>query len=182
MTLWRRAPREVYRLYGEEEFFADAPANERSGATSAVHGPQLQRLVGVTMLLAVIGAVGGVIAVTLVSSVAGGRRRGGVRSAAAARGSALATRPDVWRARRSSGVQSAWKRAMEPAQSSPRAGMRARGLAVAPRRRSARVAVNGRVGLASPAQVSMRPEMPEVPASAPIVQRQPVQVEFGFER
>jgi hypothetical protein len=182
MTLLRRAPREVYRLFDEQEFFASTPPEEHIGTLPpGPGGSQLQRLAGATLLLAALGAVGGLIAVTGVASVAGGRRRGGVRLAVAG-GSALATRPDVWRARRSPGVQSARERAIGPARSASRAGMRERGIAYPPRRRGARVAVDGPAGAASPVQVPLRPDVPEATASATVVRRQLVQVEFGFER
>jgi hypothetical protein len=189
MTLLRRAPREVYRLYGEEEFFAATPPDERIGPLPpGPSGNQLQRLAGATVLLAALGAVGGLIAVTGVASLAGSRRRGSVRLAVAT-GSVLPTRPDVWRARRSAGVQFARERAMQPAHSARRAGTRARGTVVAPRRRGDRVAITTSGKSASPAPAPLQPgatAMPsgatEMTAGAPVVRRQPVQFEFGFER
>jgi hypothetical protein len=182
MTLLRRAPREVYRLYGEEEFFADAPLDERiSMAPAGPGGQQLQRLAGATMLLAAVGAVGGLIAITGVSSVAGARRRGGARLAAAT-GSAVPTRSDVSRARTSSGVRITREQRTEPARSAPRADGRDQEHAAASRHRRARVAVTVPVSVATPAQVPVQPSAADMTASAPVVRRQPVQVEFGFER
>ncbi len=70
MTLWRRAPREVYRVYGEEEYLggdalsADeashhAPAHEHGNSRHAVVGSpsyraQAGRLVGLGLLVGVI--------------------------------------------------------------------------------------------------------------------------------
>jgi hypothetical protein len=85
MTLLRRAPREVYRVYGEEEFFADtaAPVEDFDAAHSASADAHRQRLAGATVLLAVVGAVGAAIAITTMSSMTAVRRRGGMRLSAA---------------------------------------------------------------------------------------------------
>ncbi len=74
--LLRRAPREVYRVYGEEEFFATA-ADERSEPTDGAGEQRLQRVAGATVLLAAAGAVGGLIAITSLSTAAGARPAGG---------------------------------------------------------------------------------------------------------
>jgi hypothetical protein len=100
MTLLRRAPREVYRVYGEREFLADMCHDERPEAARSEIGPRrLQRVVGTTMLLAATGAVGGLIAITSLSSVAGDRRRGRADLLAATSSlvSSYAARARVWR-------------------------------------------------------------------------------------
>lgn len=80
-------------MYGEEEFFAAAPDDERIDvARPDLGGHQLQRLAGATMLLAVVGAVGGAIVLTSVPSVAG-ERRGGATRGSAAMGSRAPARP-----------------------------------------------------------------------------------------
>jgi hypothetical protein len=110
------APREVYRVYGEEEFFARVErelslgpsAGERiDAAPSAAGGRMLRRAVGPTLLLAVIGAVGGLVAMTAVpSSSRRGRRAGAAAGGArplAATGSLVASPGagvQVWRAPR----------------------------------------------------------------------------------
>jgi hypothetical protein len=69
MTLLRRTPREVYRVYGEEEFWANAErellaadeelATPHSGGRSA-----LRRIVASGALLTALGAFGAVVALT----------------------------------------------------------------------------------------------------------------------
>ena len=97
MRLPRRAPREVYRVYGEEEFFAAAheppPWSAPESASDA--RAHLHRIAGATMLLAVIGAIGGLIAAASLTSVGGSRRRSGARRVAGLTGSLRSTRPLV---------------------------------------------------------------------------------------
>jgi hypothetical protein len=66
VTLLRRAPREVYRVYDEEEFFA-CPVDPFADTERLVHtslprvvsrGLTLRRLAGSTMLIAVAGVLG----------------------------------------------------------------------------------------------------------------------------
>lgn len=77
MTFWRRAPREVYRVYGEDEYLAgENDAIEDSDPTSETnrhqdrraivsprsHGSHTARLVGIGLLIGVtVGALGIVI-------------------------------------------------------------------------------------------------------------------------
>jgi hypothetical protein len=98
MMLLRRAPREVYRVYGEEEFFATA-ADARSEPTDGAGEHRLQRVAGATVLLAAAGAVGGLIAITSLSTAAGARRRAGADLLAGVRlsGHARAARSRAWR-------------------------------------------------------------------------------------
>jgi hypothetical protein len=100
MTLLRRAPREVYRVYDEEEFFARADRDERMEPTGATGERRLQRVAGVTVLLAAAGAVGGLIAITSLSAATGARRRVGARLLATTGSpvSARAAAAHVWRA------------------------------------------------------------------------------------
>jgi hypothetical protein len=78
-----RAPREVYRVYSESEFFADGADEKRREAEHGVAGARkLQRLAGVTVLLATVGAVGGLIALASLPVLTGGRRRAGSRASA----------------------------------------------------------------------------------------------------
>jgi hypothetical protein len=100
MTLLRRAPREVYRVYAEEEFLADTRCDEPLHTVgAAAGGRRLHRIAGATALVAAAGAVGGLIALTGLQSLAGGRRRERQRPAAvtALTASTRATRPSVWR-------------------------------------------------------------------------------------
>lgn len=101
MTLLRRAPREVYRVYSEEEFLADPLCDERTGTLDAAAGARrLNRIAGATVLVAAAGAVGGLIAWTITPSIAGNRRRERQRAqpAVASIGRTPTSRPRVWRA------------------------------------------------------------------------------------
>jgi hypothetical protein len=72
VTLLRRAPREVYRLYDEEAFVAGADQEERRESTATPPGGRrLRRIAGTTTLLAAMGATGGVIALSRVVSAGG---------------------------------------------------------------------------------------------------------------
>jgi hypothetical protein len=71
MTLVRRRPREVYRVYSEEEYLNGAGAELAgvgewpAGVEPARHGSgerRLRRVAGVAMLTGAVGAVGGVVA------------------------------------------------------------------------------------------------------------------------
>jgi hypothetical protein len=71
MTLLRRRPREVYRVFTEEEYLNGAElefgtGSERPATVEPVRRssdtPRLRRVAGVTMLVGAIGAVGGVVA------------------------------------------------------------------------------------------------------------------------
>ena len=73
MTLLRRAPREVYRVYGEDEFWASAALEpfdgwSRNGRASAIRPSSgrrtLLRTAASTVLLASVGTVGGLMAMT----------------------------------------------------------------------------------------------------------------------
>lgn len=97
MTLLRRAPREVYRVYDEEQFLACAGHDEPFEAVSASGERRLQRVAGATMLVAVTGAVGGLVAITSLSSTAGGARRSsGLLAAAGAALGARTVRAQMW--------------------------------------------------------------------------------------
>ncbi len=61
MTRLRRAPREVYRVYSEDEFFACAA--DENPTESATGVERRRRVVGVASLLAAIAAAGGLIAI-----------------------------------------------------------------------------------------------------------------------
>jgi hypothetical protein len=99
MTVLRRAPREVYRVYGEDEFLARV-ADHRDVEPAAPASAQrlLHRVAGTTMLLAAAGMVGGLVALTSLSSGAGSRRwiatgllvAGGARSAQSRRSARVA--------------------------------------------------------------------------------------------
>jgi hypothetical protein len=70
MTLLRRAPREVYRVYGEDEFWANTERELQAANEDQVTSPQrdgrsaLRRVVALSALLTALGAVGGVLVLT----------------------------------------------------------------------------------------------------------------------
>jgi hypothetical protein len=189
MTLLQRAPREVYRLYDEQEFFAQGAGEEPflTGAPEA-RTRWLHRVAGATVLLAVTGAVGGVIAVAGPPSATGGGRRAR-SSLRAATGSLLAARARVWHA--PTGARGLRLRSSQAALA--REGKHARALAVA---------VNGAREQARSLASAAAPRLPSAPvdgealasvarnvASAPAgmaspsaALRQPQPSEFGFER
>jgi hypothetical protein len=202
MTLLRRAPREVYRVYSEDEFFAAAAPDEDQGTASHPNsaGHQLQRIAGVTILLAVVGVVGGIVAITSVSRVAGARRRGIGRLSAAsgssgrARGGVAPVHTgmaipshlgkSVGRsgvaahiAGRRSRVRTAGKRF-----AAPEHGGRSRGGGSREASRSPVESVSGPRHVVQAADtgapVSVADAWADTSTSAP----QPVQAEFGFER
>jgi hypothetical protein len=81
MTLLQRAPREVYRVFDEDEFHARVAHEPRIAPAAPVDraARRLRRIAGTTMLLAAAGTVGGLLAMASVFSAAGTRRRTGVR-------------------------------------------------------------------------------------------------------
>jgi hypothetical protein len=199
MTLLRRAPREVYRVYGEREFLADACHDERfEAALSEIWPRRLQRVAGTTMLLAATGAVGGLIAITSLSSVAGDGR--GVRAdlLAATRSliSSRAGRAHVWREGPGSDVphrQSVPDRLADRIRNVRSAAARPSTAAVAVRHptppiqaaasRPTEAATSGPTEAAAPAPIEAPPaSVARVTATASSQARQSGQSEFGFER
>jgi hypothetical protein len=195
MTLLRRAPREVYRVYGEEEFFADTTAHDdRVGGTALGSGDrQLQRLAGVTVLLAAVGAVGGVIVITSISP-SSSRRRGGARSPAAS-GSSLAVNDRAASMNSSASKAPAPDRPADGSGSGSRAGggkqqarSRRPALPAQPHRGRERIALAEDVNVADPEQAAQSVNgralvsVADSSARTPAVAAQPVQGEFGFER
>jgi hypothetical protein len=208
MTPLRRAPREVYRVCGEQEFLASeeelftcAARDERFElATSGIGGRRLHRVAGATMLLAVIGAVGGLIAIASLTSVAGDRRRVGAGLlAAASLVSSRAARGRVWPepagsdASRHQSAQSqvdrrsAQDEADRPQDEADRRNAqdrrvdRARGVrhaSVVP----VRAAVVAVVHPSAPTEATAPASVSRLTASAASQSRQSGQSEFGFER
>ena len=186
MTLLRRAPREVYRVYGEEEFLAYAGGDERFEAAGSGTGERrLQRVAGATMLLAAMGAVGGLVAITSLSSVAGdGRRVGaGLLAATGSLVSSRAARAHVWRGRAGSDGprdqrvrdRQADRRSAQDQQADRVRGVRPAG----PRPRAAVVALpppGAPIEAAPPASVA------RLTARASAGPQRSGQSEFGFER
>jgi hypothetical protein len=75
MTLLRRRPREVYRVYSEEEYLGGA--GTPLGGTAQWHAGsgeehRLRRVAGVAMLAGVLGAVGGLVCLNLARTHGGG--------------------------------------------------------------------------------------------------------------
>jgi hypothetical protein len=191
MTLLRRAPREVYRVYGEREFLAGACYDECFDAVPSQAGEgRLQRIAGATMLLVAIGAVGALIAIASLWSATGDGHRVGA-GLLAVTGSLLSSRiarAHVWRERADPGASR--HRRVRELQADRRSAQelqvdRVRGVRLALARRASAPArasaVASRVAgapieLAVPASVAP----PTVRASAEPAQSG--QSEFGFER
>jgi hypothetical protein len=93
MTLFQGRPREVYRVFDEDEFLVRATREDRATpATPLAAEPCVRRIAAATALVAATGALGGLLAMVNVLSVPGTRRRTGVRLfAATASSGALAS-------------------------------------------------------------------------------------------
>lgn len=199
MRLPRRAPREVYRVYDEDEFFARADHDERllEPSASGIGERRLRRVAGATALLAVSGAVLGLVAIAGLPAPSGTRRRAGTNLLAAT-GSIAASRASLGQPRRepatsaASGRQSvresASSRARVPvrrASPSPSPSVRAR--AAEPPRRTLASAQQTTVIAMSPrgaaSEAAASPSQPlRTMASAAAAQQRSGQAEFGFER
>jgi hypothetical protein len=88
MTLLRRRPREVYRVYSEEEYLGGA--GTQLGGIAGWHAAEpelaahrLRRAAGVAMLAGVLGAVGGLVCLNLAWTHGGGATGRGSLLAAA---------------------------------------------------------------------------------------------------
>jgi hypothetical protein len=98
MTLLRRAPREVYRVYSEAEFFDGAVAGMelfKSASAPGLRDRRLRRFAGAAMLAGAVGTmVGAVVLADSRPPRGSGRRAGGEDAHAFAR-VRLSTRTDV---------------------------------------------------------------------------------------
>jgi hypothetical protein len=195
MTLLRRAPREVYRVYSEDEFFAETTphAEHVDAASPGSTERQLQRLAGATVLLVTVGVVGGMIVVSSVSSPAS-RRRGGARSSTAS-GSQPPAGDRIARMQASAGMPDGTGRSVDRGGTAPhvggrkrQAGWRRRSLTKPPHRVAPRGGVTQTVSVQDPAQVVLSVEagtpvnVAEPTTGASVASPKPVQIEFGFER
>jgi hypothetical protein len=194
MTLLRRAPREVYRVYSEDEFLSDPLCDERMGKLdAAASARRLNRIAGATVLVAAAGAVGGLIASTITPSIAGNRRleRQRAQPAVASIGRTPASRPRVWRAQeggaRSAHVPSS-RHTVIRLDHSQSARPRARENDITPIRLSTLSSVRalshgGAPSTENASVIAVSPADP--PPAAPAVAVRPTppdQTEFGFER
>jgi hypothetical protein len=99
MTLLRRAPREVYRVYDEEEFLARTDCEVAFEAVAASGERRMKRVLGATTLVAITGVVGGLAVFTSPRVAAGGSRRSrGLLAAASALANVRTARSQMWRA------------------------------------------------------------------------------------
>lgn len=194
MTLIRRAPREVYRVYAEHEFLADALCDEPLRTRGEAAGRRrLHGVAGATVLIATAGALGGVLALESLQSVPGSRRRERQRSAVAT-ASTVATRaphPSVRRGQRGRGRPARGSQgpraARRPPDRVPSAGRRwpAREVASIPEPTPVRESA------ADPGSPPAPPGVRVAAASSPVAvsaaagagaTREAGQSEFGFER
>jgi hypothetical protein len=196
----RRAPREVYRVYSEEEFFggdellAGGVADERRVGSAGGGDQRWHTAAGVTIAAAAIGAIGGAVVLTWVASAPrdGRRATAGLLAAAGSLAPSHLAGTHVWRGPsnaegpRPRGVTMRRIAAAEP---SRRAGTPVR---AARARRSPGIGVRGQVTQT----LAMAPTTYEAAAvarplasagtlSAPTATAQPLHPaasEFGFER
>ncbi len=196
MTLLRRAPREVYRVYGEDEFFARVDHDERPEPTAPGMGARrLRRMAGATMLLAVTGAVGGLVVIASLPAASGTRRRAGTGLLSATRSFAAsrASRGQVWREPAVSGVTHLQSiRRGDADRVDARARATATAIAIGRKRavalprhalvsaQTTAVAVSGQGAAVAAVANSSQPV--RMTASASVVQQRSGQSEFGFER
>jgi hypothetical protein len=195
MTLLRRAPREVYRVYDEEEFLAgeewiECPQSacpdteERDGG-----GARARHLAVAAMLCSAVGAVGGVIVISSLPPANGSRRTiTSLRAAVVAAVPARASRTRIWQART---VANAPGR--ESRQGSPRAAAGSWPSQVQTRReipgspRQADVAIEVDVPPSADARPvtassATEPSTAEPAAAASSAGRSEAHAEFGFEQ
>lgn len=84
MTLVQRRPREVYRVFDEDEFLVRSDDERRAMPPTPVAAERrLRRIAGATVLVAAAGAVCGLLVAPAVFPVSGTRRRTAVRLFAA---------------------------------------------------------------------------------------------------
>jgi hypothetical protein len=93
VSILRRAPREIYRLYSEEEYLAGAAWEHEPAVASS--GLQARRILSAALLLGALGAVAGLVATTGLSRLGGSTRRHSLR----ARSTADTTSPVTTRSR-----------------------------------------------------------------------------------
>src|SRR5580692_272813 len=101
MTLLRRAPREVYRVYSEAEFF-DGPADTELFTPTHASGAgerRLRRLAGAAMLAGAVGTMGGAVVLAGSRPARGSGRRAGNGGAQALARARLVTRVQTQLAR-----------------------------------------------------------------------------------
>jgi hypothetical protein len=178
MTLLSRAPRQVYRVFDEQEFLAEDWIDALE--TAYPEGKELpgrerwhRRLVGAAMLCSAMGAVGGLVVVNHLSPVMGSRRSRdrSLRTAAEAIGPARVSPAHVWRASMLTdglGRRSQHRGRVE-------AGRRARPGDARP------VAIE--VDTQAPGSVRrVAANLQRPRASASVAGAQPARAEFGFER
>jgi hypothetical protein len=191
VTLLRRAPREVYRVYAEDEFFAcpedpfaDTERLERTRAPRAEKRRRiLRKLAGSTLLLAVASALGG-LAILAERSPSGPARRSYARELATS-GAADRSRParaQVWLARLSrSAASNPTRRQGGHGQPVRRTALAHGVLPAAARGTFARRVLAAAQGGPVPASTESTPAAVRV-AAASVPAPEPGQAEFGFER
>lgn len=161
-----RRERAVYRVYGEDEFLGGVDREDLSGPVASGMGERrLRRLAGAAMLAGAVGAVGGVITATNMSS-----GRGAVRKMRAG------SRPTVGR----SGAETDLRTRLSSAHGRVRS---VRGS----RRKERKLGTQRSVGAAPALRVAVAREdesasIARSVASAAAVPVRRERVEFGFER
>ncbi len=190
MTLLRRAPREVYRVYGEEEFLASAGMEETFEDLADSRDRRMQRLAGATLLVAITGVAGGLVVVTSLPSAAGGTRRAaGLLAVAGAVVRGRAAHAHAWRTSAAAAVRvnlpaPAGTQRLIPRQLVARSEPVGGALATRPVPASRRVFVSAQSRTAARLEPATQPQpaTQTAAASQPAAPRQPEPSEFGFER
>lgn len=208
MTLVRRRPRVVYRVYSEEEYLAGVDAlaewaTPQAGETR--RGRRLQRVAGAAALTGAVGAVGGLVGLAVLRArpadrralVAAGRQEAvaqlaaspwAARSRRAARSRMGATsRPSGTFSRDASPSRvSRGRNVADWARPRPTGGRGRRPVEVAPLTATAQApAIPTRPALQTGARETAVNVAASAAGSAPVPAseaRRPVQSEFGFER
>jgi hypothetical protein len=199
ITLPRGAPREVYRVYTEDDYLAGVDGPLETAAVTAEAEHTLRRVAGAAMLVGAFAAVGGVLAFNGLSPSAGTARRLGA-SVRGARGRLIAARRSYPREGLGRGrvihsarpvgeparVSQAPRTRLTPGQG--RDGLRSRVVPVASHRRDL---VAGTVAEAGAVQTSEVPaamqedvvnSQANASAQSPSASQPPQPAEFGFER
>jgi hypothetical protein len=197
--------RERYRVYAEDEFFAavaDEHETRLEPSPSGIEAPRRHRVASVAVLMGVVGAIAGLVAIDVLAQRAGARRKAaplrvarrgvGTTTVAALQGARL-RQAQTGRARGSTGrgrvspAHPRWRRSRHrPHQGSPRTAVDQANATTAstplrgdPRHRHA--VVIGTAGATAARQADGHADRIAVASSDDDPSQQP-RVEFGFER
>jgi hypothetical protein len=185
MTLLQRSPREVYRVYDEDEFLAGAGSDDCLALPVQAAEQRLHRVAGVTVLLTALGAVAALVTLAATSSTTGGRRGGAALLAASGTAGSLRTvGAHVWQ-------QSPGTRPPRPARGEVDLPLDSRAArarrAGGAREQGTEIEASNPASSAAPAAPALPAEAAPMTASAALrpeasPKARSAQPEFGFER